>query len=195
MIIKCKCNIILSRSLASFPIYTSSSAFSFETKHRRSMFRRRQRGRQKSNFALALHFFVHFFAVNARLRRSEINFTIYGGRKDRRRRTFCLSFLFLNSYGIKKRKFRITRSHFLNNFFPAIKSWHANRISFKKYIYSDTCLPLWYNESIGTKILKEFYKNVQWLHILHNKHISKTERKGDKHFFNKLTIKVYSQTA
>ena len=32
-------------------------------------------------------------------------------------------------------------------------------------------------------------------HILHKKHISKTERKGDKHFFNKLTIKVYSQTA
>ena len=33
-----------------------------------------------------------------------------------------LSFLFLNSYGIKKRKFRITRSHFLNNFFPTVRS-------------------------------------------------------------------------
>ena len=32
-------------------------------------------------------------------------------------------------------------------------------------------------------------------HILHNKRISKTERKGGKHFFNKLTIKVYLQTA
>ena len=32
-------------------------------------------------------------------------------------------------------------------------------------------------------------------HILHNKHISKTERKVDKHFFNKLTIKVYLPTA
>ena len=33
------------------------------------------------------------------------------------------------------------------------------------------------------------------IHILHKKHISKTERKGDKHFFNKLSIKVYLQTA
>ena len=33
-------------------------------------------------------------------------------------------------------------------------------------------------------------------HILHKKHISKTKRKGDIHFFNiKLTIKVYLQTA
>ena len=37
---------------------------------------------------------------------------------------------------------------------------NANRIHSKKY--SDTCLPLWLNESIGRKIIKEFYKNVHW---------------------------------
>ena len=109
---------------------------------------------------------------------SEINFTFYGGRKGRRRRTFfslsehwCYKLLRSSTtgefayvwqregVGIIKLKFRMTRSHFLNNFFPAVKSGHANRISFKKK-YSDTCLPLWRKESIGAKILKEFYKNV-----------------------------------
>ena len=37
---------------------------------------------------------------------------------------------------------------------------NANRIYFKKY--SDTCLPLWWNESIGRKIIKEFCKKVHW---------------------------------
>ena len=52
--------------------------------------RQRQRGRQKSsrlnrqnnNPARASRFFVHFFAVTARLRGEIPNFTLYGGRKQ-----------------------------------------------------------------------------------------------------------------
>ena len=57
------------------------------------MFRGRQRGRQKSNFVLALHFFVRFFAVNARLREVKlISRFMEGEKKDDDK----LSYLFLN---------------------------------------------------------------------------------------------------
>ena len=59
------------------------------------MFRRRQRGRQKSNFVelLALHFFVHFFAVNVRFREVKL---ISRFMEDVKTDDDELSFLFLN---------------------------------------------------------------------------------------------------
>ena len=61
--------------------------------------RRRQRERQKSNWlngknnnsSRASRFFVHFFAITARLRREMPKFTFYGGRK---RATAKFSFSF-----------------------------------------------------------------------------------------------------
>ena len=51
------------------------------------MFRRRQRERRKSNSA-ALHFFVHFFTVNARLRSKTDKFHVLWRRARQTRRTW-----------------------------------------------------------------------------------------------------------
>ena len=81
-----------------------------------------------------------------------------------------LSFLFLNSYGIKKLKFRITRSHFLNNLFPAARIWHAKSISIQKYVYvhlSPLVVQWKYKNENSQGILE---KCAVATHTLHNKH-------------------------
>ena len=57
------------------------------------MFRRLQTRRQKSNFVRALHFFVHFFAVDTRLREVKLISRFMEGVKADDDE---LSFLFLN---------------------------------------------------------------------------------------------------
>ena len=142
-------------------------------------------------YSICITLFCTFLCRQCTTSRSEINFTFNGGRKDRRRPTFfslsehwCQYKLLRSSttgefayvwqregVGIIKLKFRITRSHFSNTFFPAVKSWHANRISFEKklfrYLSPLVAQRKYRNENsqgILQKCARAAVKCEQWLH-------------------------------
>ena len=158
MIIKWECNVIFSRSLATFPIPAHPRFRWHKTLPLHVSTTATRTPEKQLCRTTCITLFCAFLCRQYTISLSEINFTFYGGRKGRRRRTFfslsehwCYKLLRSSTtgkfayvwqregVGIIKLKFRMTRSHFLNNFFPAVKSGHANRISFKKKIFRYLC--------------------------------------------------------